>query len=513
MVRMTISYLRLAFLRFKPMVSTQMVSTQNGFVKASICANSGPANGGSVSGGSVSGRRAIAGPSESLSSGSLSVEADEYGLLTDLYQLTMSACYTQEGLHQRAASFELFTRRLPEGYGYLIAMGLEQGLEYLENLSFSPTQILQLQKTGIFNHAPESFWGLLEEFRFTGDVWAVPEGTPIFANEPMLRIEAPLWQAQIAETYLLNTLNYQTLIATRAARLRQAAGPTAKLYEFGTRRAFSPQGSLWAARAAIAGGLDATSNVLAALKLGRKPVGTMAHALVMAISALEGSEDDSFEAFHRTFPGAPLLIDTYDTEAAAERLAKKVAAGMPLSGVRIDSGDLLKVSQAVRSHLPNVPIFASGDLDEHAISALRQQNACIDGYGLGTKLVTGDPVNGVYKLVDIDGTPVMKESSGKMTYPGRKQIFRRYEGTSIVGDRLALSIEGSHDDERPLLQRVMSQGQRLALSPSLDEIAQKTTVAVSQLPLSIRQLENPQPFPITLSHGLKNLTESTRQAT
>ncbi len=319
----------------------------------------------------------------------LSVAEDEYGLLTDLYQLTMSACYVGEGLHQRPASFELFTRRLPDGYGYLVAMGLEQGLDYLERLSFSPTQILHLQRTGIFEHAPDSFWGLLEDFRFEGDVWAVPEGTPIFANEPMLRIEAPLWQAQIAETYLLNTLNYQTLIATRAARLRQAAGPAAKLYEFGTRRAFSPQGSLWAARAAIAGGLDATSNVLAALKLGRKPVGTMAHALVMAVSALEGSEDSGFEAFHRHFPGAPLLIDTYDTAAAAQRLAKKVVEGMPLAGVRIDSGDLGEMSKQVRSHLPDTPIFVSGDLDEYAIADLRNSDACIDGYGLGTKLVTG----------------------------------------------------------------------------------------------------------------------------
>ncbi|MEM9087276.1 MAG: nicotinate phosphoribosyltransferase, partial [Cyanobacteria bacterium P01_F01_bin.53] len=406
---------------------------------------------------------------------SLFIAPAEYGLLTDLYQLTMSACYAGEQLHQKPASFELFTRRLPEGYGYLVAMGLEQGLEYLEQLSFSPAQILQLQRTEIFGHAPDSFWSLLEGFRFAGDVWAVPEGTPIFANEPMLRIEAPLWQAQIAETYLLNTLNYQTLIATRAARLRQAAGLEAKLYEFGTRRAFSPQGALWAARAAIAGGLDATSNVLAALKLGRKPVGTMAHALVMAVSALEGSEDKGFEAFHRYFPGAPLLIDTYDTEAAAKRLAKKVEAGMSLKGVRIDSGDLAEVSKAVRSHLPDTPIFASGDLDEYAIEQLQQGDACIDGYGLGTKLVTGSPVNGVYKLVDIDGVPVMKESSGKMTYPGRKQIFRQYQDGQIVGDRLALTLEGSMPGEKPLLQRVMSNGQRLAPSESLDAIAQRAT--------------------------------------
>ncbi len=284
----------------------------------------------------------------------LSVEEGEYGLLTDLYQLTMSACYVGEKLHNRPASFELFTRRLPAGYGYLVAMGLEQGLDYLERLSFSPAQILQLQQTGIFEHAPASFWRLLEDFRFEGEVWAVLEGTPIFADEPMLRVEAPLWQAQIAETYLLNTLNYQTLIATRAARLRQAAGPKAKLYEFGTRRAFSPQGALWAARAAIAGGLDATSNVLAALKLGRKPVGTMAHALVMAISALEGSEDKSFEAFHRHFPGAPLLIDTYDT-AAAQRLAERVAEGMPLAGVRIDSGDLGEIARRTTQAVSALP--------------------------------------------------------------------------------------------------------------------------------------------------------------
>jgi len=441
----------------------------------------------------------------------LNLSTAEYGLLTDLYQLTMSACYVGEGLHAKPASFELFTRRLPEGYGYLIAMGLAQGLEYLENLSFAPAQILELQATGIFHSAPDSFWTLLERFRFSGDVWAVPEGTPIFANEPMVRIEAPLWQAQIAETYLLNTLNYQTLIATKAARLRRAAGPDAKLYEFGTRRAFSPQGALWAARAAIAGGLDATSNVLAALKLGQKPVGTMAHALVMAVSALEGSEDQGFEAFHRYFPGAPLLIDTYDTAAAAERLAKKVGEGLPLAGVRIDSGNLAEVSQEVRSHLPGTPIFASGDLDEYAIEQLQASDACIDGYGLGTKLVTGKPVNGVYKLVDIDGVPVMKESSGKMTYPGRKQVFRRYKGDRVVGDRLALDIEGGLPDEVPLLQRVMSQGKRLVGDSNLEEISERVALALSELPVSVQTLQAPQPLAVEISHGLESLVDATRK--
>ena len=444
---------------------------------------------------------------------SLSISTAEYGLLTDLYQLTMSACYVGEDIHQRPACFELFTRRLPDSYGYLIAMGLAQGLEYLEQLSFTPAQLLELQSTRIFSNAPDRFWQLLDNFRFSGDVWAVPEGTPVFANEPMLRIEAPLWQAQLAETYLLNTLNYQTLIATRAARLRAAAGPTAKLYEFGTRRAFSPQGALWAARAAIAGGLDATSNVLAALKLGQKPVGTMAHALVMAVSALAGSEDDGFEAFHRYFPGAPLLIDTYDTVAAAQRLAKKVDNGLPLSGVRIDSGDLADMSKQVRLHLPNTPIFASGDLDEYAIEQLRATGACIDGYGLGTKLVTGSPVNGVYKLVDIDGIPVMKESEGKMTYPGRKQIFRKYEGDRVVSDRLALDIEGALPNEVPLLQRVMSDGKRLLADASLEDISRRVTLAVQELPAEVRSLRASQSLPIDISHGLESLVESTRQQT
>ena len=451
---------------------------------------------------------------ESWFADSLTAAPESYGLLTDLYQLTMAACYAGEGLQQKAASFELFTRRLPEGYGYLIAMGLEQALEYLEQIRFTSEQILQLQQTSIFSHAPDSFWGLLEGFRFEGDVWAVPEGKAVFANEPMLRVEAPLWQAQLVETYLLNTLNYQTLIGTRAARLRWAAGPDAKLYEFGTRRAFSPQGALWAARAAIAGGLDATSNVLAALKLAQKPVGTMAHALVMAISALEGNEDDSFTAFHRYFPGAPLLIDTYDTEAAAKRLGEKVTSGMALKGVRIDSGDLVEGTKAVRSHLPDTPIFVSGDLDEHAIERLRQEQACIDGYGLGTKLVTGAPVNGVYKLVDIDSKPVMKESSGKLTYPGRKQIFRQYQGNKIVGDRLALHIEAAGNNEIPLLQRVMKEGVRLspAESPaeSLAAIAQRTAQTVEQLPESVKTLQSPEPLSVKISHGLERLTQSTK---
>ncbi|HSM81678.1 MAG TPA: nicotinate phosphoribosyltransferase [Nodosilinea sp.] len=432
---------------------------------------------------------------------------DDYGLLTDLYQLTMASCYAGEGIADRWASFELFTRRLPTGYGYLVAMGLAQAVDYLSNLRFSAAHLAALRQTGLFDQAPAAFWQRLETGGFTGDLWAVPEGTAVFAQEPLLRVEAPLWQAQLVETYLLNTLNYQTLIASRAARLRDVAGPGTRLLEFGTRRAFSPQGALWAARAALAGGLDETSNVLAAVQLGRRPAGTMAHALVMAFTALEGSEDEAFEAFERYFPGAALLIDTYDPVAAAARLAQRP---VPVTAVRLDSGDLVALSREVRSHLPQATIFASGDLDEFEIARLKAAGAPIDGYGLGTKLVTGDPVNGVYKLVDLDGLPVMKESAQKATLPGRKQVFRRYRNGQAAGDRLGLATEAPAPGEVPLLERVMHRGQVVKPADSLETIRDRTTAAVVSLPPAVRQLHQPTDYPVEQSASLVELTAQTR---
>lgn len=439
----------------------------------------------------------------------LTLSAEDRSLLTDLYELTMVACYSGEGLEERPASFELFVRHLPAGFGYLMAMGLAQALDYLENLRFTPAQIEALRQTGIFDHAPPQFWDLLASGRFTGDVWAVAEGTAVFANEPLLRVEAPLWQAQLVETYLLNTINYQTLIATRAARLRDVAGEGAILLEFGTRRAFSPQGSLWAARAAIAGGLDSTSNVLAALRLGQQPSGTMAHSLVMAIRALAGSEDDAFQAFQRYFPAAPLLIDTYDTVAAAERLSKLVQAGeMAVTGVRLDSGDLAALSKAVRSLLPDTTIFASGDLDEEEISRLREAGACIDGYGIGTKLVTGNPVNGVYKLVEIDGIATMKQSSQKATYPGRKQVFRQLNNGQIKRDRLGLAGESAQNGEKPLLKLVMEQGKLCQPPETLETLQQRTQASVASLPPETRQIFNPVPISLHISDDLEALRQA-----
>ncbi|NEO25796.1 MAG: nicotinate phosphoribosyltransferase [Kamptonema sp. SIO4C4] len=433
----------------------------------------------------------------------LLLSPQDYSLLTDLYQLTMAACYTGEGIENKHASFELFTRGLPNGFGYLLAMGLEQALDYLENLHFSPEQIAALQEMDIFANAPDRFWSILEAGEFLGDVWAVPEGTAIFPYEPILRVDAPLWQAQLVETYLLNVINYQTLVATKAARIRDVAGDGVKLLEFGTRRAFSPQASLWAARAALAGGLDATSNVLAALQLGETPSGTMAHSLVMAFTALTGEEDEAFAAFSRYFPNAPLLIDTYDPVAAAQRLAEQVNRGeTQVTGVRLDSGNLGELSQKVRSLLPDALIFASGDMDEWEIQKLKQAGAVIDGYGIGTKLVTGQPVNGVYKLVDIEGIPTKKESSNKATYPGRKQIFRHGDY-----DRLGLATDSPQAGETPLLQQVMQAGKRVTETATLAQIRQRSRESVVALSSKTRQLDNGNPVTVNISPTLQSLQD------
>ncbi len=437
----------------------------------------------------------------------MSPQIADYSLLTDLYQLTMTACYVGEQLDQRPASFELFVRKLPKSFGYLIAMGLTQVLEYLHNLRFSPAQIAALQQLEMFDRAPAAFWQLLAVAKFTGDVWSVPEGTAIFAHEPILRIEAPLWQAQIVETFLLNTINYQTLIATRAARLRDVAGAEATLLEFGTRRAFSPQASLWAARAAIAAGLDTTSNVLAALQLGVLPSGTMSHSLVMAIAAINGSEQEAFTTFQKYFPQSPLLIDTFDAVAAVEQLAVKVNAGeMEVPGIRLDSGDLVALSQLIHRLLPRTEIFASGDLDEWEIAKLRSAGAKINGYGLGTKLVTGQPVNGVYKLVEIDGRATMKKATGKQTYPGKKQIYRRFDHGQWQGDQLGLA----NPQQPGLLELVMAGGQQLISSDNLAQIRDRTKKNVASLPMAVRDIDRPVTVTADIAPDLAALIQELR---
>ncbi|MDR7994361.1 nicotinate phosphoribosyltransferase [Thermosynechococcus sp. TG252] len=428
--------------------------------------------------------------------------ASDYSLLTDLYQLTMVATYAGEDLAWTPASFELSVRRLPRGYTYLVAMGLAQVLEYLQQVQFTPQQIDYLKSLAVFERAPAAFWDLLSHSEFRGDVWAVPEGTVVFAQEPLLRIEAPLWQAQWLETCLLNIVNYQTLVATRASRLRQLVGEEVDLLEFGTRRAFSPQASLWAARSALAAGFTATSNVLAAQQLGVSPTGTMAHSLVMAIATLAGTEQDAFTVFLRYYPEGALLVDTYDTLAAVATLADRQAAGeIVVKAVRIDSGDLLSLSQKIRQLLPQAKIIASGDLDEGEIRRLRAAGACIDAYGIGTKLVTGDPVNGVYKLVEINGQGVMKTSSGKMTLPGRKQIYRRPSG-----DCLALASE-ENVWGRPLLEPVMKAGRRLSPPESLATIRDRHRASLAELPETLLDVTQP----VVYSPALEALIQQLRQ--
>ncbi|MEN9226633.1 MAG: nicotinate phosphoribosyltransferase [Thermostichus sp. HHBFW_bins_43] len=442
-----------------------------------------------------------------------SLQPQDYGLLTDLYQFTMAACYAGEGLEAQPAAFELFVRRLPPDYGYLIAMGLTQAVEYLQQLHFTADALAALRATGIFADAPERFWALLENCRFQGDVWAVPEGSALFANQPLIRIEAPLWQAQLVETYLLSTFNYQTLIATKAARMRDAAGDESILLEFGTRRAFGPQAGLWAARAALAAGFNATSNVLAALKLGRKPAGTMAHSLVMAIAALSGDETSAFRSFQRYFPQSALLIDTYDPIQGARTAARLFASENPdplgsrgeFGGVRIDSGDLEDLSRQVKQILPQgSPVFVSGDLDEYEIERLHRSQAPINGYGVGTRLVSGDGVNGVYKLVEINGIPVAKASFAKATIPGRKQIFR-----GSTDDLLGHADEVPPPGFQPLLRKIMAGGVLLDPLPDLETIAHTSRAAVLSLPKGVRQLRQPDPWPMSLTEALQEVKDRT----
>jgi nicotinate phosphoribosyltransferase len=447
---------------------------------------------------------------------------DNYALLTDLYQLTMGACYDHQGIADKPAAFELFVRRLPERFSYGVVMGLAMALEYLENLYFSPELIAKIQGLGVFRQAPASFWqrlaGASGKTWFTGNVWAMPEGTLFSANEPLLRIEAPLWQAQLVETYLLNTLNYQSLIATKAARLRDQAGDHVTLLEFGTRRAFAPQGALWAARAALASGFDATSNVWAALQLGREPSGTMAHALVMALTAQGESELTAFEAFHELFPHSPLLIDTFDPVRAMQTLGASTI-GATVAGIRIDSGDVLALAHESRRYLPQARVFVSGDIDEAEIARLKSANAPIDGYGVGTKLVTGTPVNGVYKLVELDGQPVVKHAAGKSTYAGKKQVFRHIDATGMItGDRLGLMTEPPLEGEQPLLELVMTNGKRQKDDDSLEVIAQRVRQSVQALPSQYRNLdpdldrnldrnlEHVNILPVAVSDGVLALT-------
>ena len=429
-------------------------------------------------------------------------------LLTDLYQLNMAQAYLERG-ELGPAVFEFFVRKLPARRGFLLAAGLEQALDFLEQVQVSPEEIAWLKTSGRFS---DQLLDYLADFRFTGDVHAMPEGTAFFANEPILRVTAPLMEAQLVETRLINILHFQSLIASKAARMVQAA-PGKVLVDFGLRRAHGGEAGLWAARAAYIAGFTGTATVLAERLYGIPIFGTMAHSFVQAFA----DETAAFEAFAQARPERlVLLIDTYDTEAAARKvvtLAPKLAAqGIHICGVRLDSGDLITLSKRVRQilddgGLEDVTIFASGGLDEDALAALTLAKAPIDGFGIGTNLATSSDVPALdcaYKLQEYDGTPRRKRSVNKETWPGRKQVWRR-TGADGRMDRDVLSLEQDRHEGEALIPCVMRCGTRTDPSPSLAAIRDHVAQQLQRLPEPLRRLEAAPVYPVELGTTLRDL--------
>lgn len=441
----------------------------------------------------------------------LLVTEDEFGLATDLYQLTMAAAAVEGGLADVRASFELFARRLPERRSFLTAAGLEQALAYLERWRFPGAAIDALRRLPNFRGVRPAFFEYLRGFRFRGEVEAMPEGTLAFAGEPLLRVTASYPEAQMAETYLLSTVGFQTLVATKAARVVQAAQGRG-VVDFGTRRAHGPPAGLWAARAAYIGGCAATSNVMAASELGIPAAGTLAHAFIMGFD----DEAEAFRAFARAFPEPPvLLLDTYDTVSAARTA---VGLGVPLAGVRLDSGDLAGLAREVRRILDDgghrgAKIVASGDLNEDRVAELLAVDAPIDVFGVGTDLSTSRdaPALGVvYKLVEIErdgrAVPRMKRSADKATTPGRKQVFRSQD----AGGRFAGDVIGRMDEAlpgAPLLEPVVRGGRAVGSPPDLQAIQARARDQLRRLPDVHRRLHGAEPYPVELSAGLRRLMD------
>jgi nicotinate phosphoribosyltransferase len=451
----------------------------------------------------------------------LELDFSESALSTDFYELTMAAAYFKSQQSKKRAIFELFVRKLPRNRSYMVAAGLEHVLIYLNNLRFNKKEISFLKSNKSFRHLGKDFFQYLKKFKFTGDVWAVPEGSILFPNEPILRVEGPIIEAQIVETFLLSMINFQSLIATKASRITDVAGSRG-IVEFGSRRAHGPQAAVLAARASYIGGCMGTSNTLAGYKFGIPTFGTMAHSYVMSFE----KEIDSFKEFNQVFPEGMLLVDTYDSLEAVKKIVK---SGMKIKGIRLDSGDLHMLSVESRkilddAGLKDTKIMASGDLDENIIADLIGQNSPIDIFGVGTELATSrdDPaMNGVYKLVAIK-TPVsknkyeitykLKTSTGKKTYPASKQIYRIFSNGIIQQDIVGL------DDEKfkakkavPLLKKVMSNGKISHKLPSLDKIQDFHISQRNTLPKEFRIFNKiPESFPVSYSEKLETITREFR---
>lgn len=429
-------------------------------------------------------------------------------LLTDLYQLTMLQGYLEQGMEEDAV-FEFFIRKMPPQRGFFLAAGLEQLLEFLEQARFTEWELDWIAKSGRFSR---SFVDYLERWRFTGDVHAMPEGTVCFANEPIVRVIAPLPQAQLIETRLINLMQYQTLVASKAARsVLMAAGKP--VIDFGLRRAHGAEAGLLAARASYLAGFAGSATVLAAVLFGVPVFGTMAHSFIQAHT----DEIEAFEHFARAQPSnVILLIDTYDTEAGAQKvveLAPRLSQqGITIKGVRIDSGDLIDHAFKVRrildeGGLTHVLITASGNLDEYAIAKIISAGAPIDYLAVGTKLTVSSDVpyfDCAYKLQEYAGRPCRKKSEGKATWPGRKQVFRHYDQQGRIAYDV-LTLIDDHQNGQPLLQPVMDAGKRHTALPSLTESRDYVSQQLLQLPDPLRQLQEGATVDVKIAPALEQL--------
>jgi len=429
-------------------------------------------------------------------------------LTTDLYELNMVQAYLDRG-EDKEAVFEFFVRRLPPRRGFLLAAGLEDVLTYLETLRFSSSEIDWLKSTGRFRG---NLIDYLAGFRFSGDVHAIAEGTICFPNEPLIRITAPLTMAQIVETRLINILHFQTMIASKAARMVLAA-PGKLLSDFGLRTAHGAEAGLFSARASYIAGFASAANVLAGERYGIPVVGTMAHSFVQ----VHDDEMTAFENFARARPdGVVLLIDTYDTEAGARKvvqLAPKLKAdGIAIRGVRIDSGDLASMARKVRDildagGLKDVIILVSGGINEDVLQTMMAARTPIDGFGIGVNLdasIDAPSLDCAYKLQDYAGKPRRKLSEGKATWPGRKQVWRSYGADRRMrGD--ILSLENDSQAGETLIAPVMRGGKRLAPAPTLAQIREHATRELGKLPEPLRKLEGGMEYPVEISKALRAL--------
>jgi len=430
------------------------------------------------------------------------------GLLTDLYQLNMLQAYLEHGVTGTAV-FEFFVRDVPERRNFLIAAGQEPAFDYLENLRFSEDDLAWLAGSGRFSRQVIDY---LRDFRFTGTVNAMPEGTVLFANEPVLQVIAPLPMGQLVESRLINLLQFQTMIASKAARMMLAA-PGKVLVDFGLRRAHGAEAGVMAARASYLAGFAGTATVLAGKLYGLPLYGTMAHSFIEAWD----DEAAAFEAFARARPDSLVfLIDTYDTLAAARKvvaLAPRLrAAGITIRAVRLDSGDLAALSKDVRQILDagglnEVTIFASGGLDEYEIARLLAAGAPIAGFGVGTSLTTSSDrpaLDCAYKLQEYAGVARRKYSSGKSTWPGRKQVWRRLGADGrIAGD--VISLADDRQEGEPLLVPAMREGRRIGAAQTLAQGRERVARELERLPQGLRGLDRAEPYPVAVGDALKRL--------